>query len=657
MKLKFLFPLFGFIIGTLFASFGWVNLYAAGSILGLSLALWIGVTFLAKNPLNAFRFSNLHLIWITLLFIGLAAFDFDIRCKPSISQPIHDEKCRITGKIYEAYTSSQGDVFKVKVSSIKDSLGNVGCSNITMLVRTDGFVGNKGDIIRFSASPREISSSIKNKSYLSKLQHEGISYTASVGWDKINKIGSSSALSDYFERIREKITILIENSSLDKETSAFLISILLGDKTFLSSETRDTLNSAGMAHILSLSGMHVAIMLTIFFSLLYPLSFLGWYRSRKIIALILLWGFVLLTGAAPSTVRAAIMASFIIVAFILERKNSALNALLVATLFILMYNPFYLWDVGLQLSFLCVASIIIFTNKLNPIDHHTHPKGYKIVNLTLVTIITSFTTWTLVAYYFHTIPLLFLPANFLLLPLLPIFVFLGALYVILLSLGIDFVWLAKALDLYQVLLVGTSDFLSLSGKAVINYSIKPLTVILWLIGILGLALTLYSKTPQFRKMATYSSTGLLLLAVSSIFLKDSPSQRTLLFSHSFTKMEAHLLADDNSTHLEFPRNKISSTKFKDIHILAVDTPATKELLPSLNSYNRAKYRFLIIGPGADLSQIAHLVSNFSFSKIFIHSGIGDKKKMEFLHLIDSSLWDIIHPLREKGSLEITLDPL
>lgn len=267
----------------------------------------------------------------------------------------------------------------------------------------------------------------------------------------------------------------------------------------LDPNVRQTLTSAGMAHILALSGLHVAIVLSIFLFLLFPLNFFGHRKIRMICAIILIWGYVVLTGNALSTCRAAIMASFIVLAFITERKNSSFNALLASVLFIIIINPLSLWNVGLQLSFLCVASIIIFVNRLNPVNRHTHPYLYSIINAVLITILCTFTSWVLVAYYFGNVPLMFLSTNLLLLPFLPIFIFFGFFYTMALTLGIDLHFLTKILDLYHDFFVGAANFLSDSGSSTINLNIPPLTIIIWFLGVTLFASLLHCHRLRYKK--------------------------------------------------------------------------------------------------------------------------------------------------------------
>jgi competence protein ComEC len=80
--------------------------------------------------------------------------------------------------------------------------------------------------------------------------------------------------------------------------------------------------------------------------------------------LLVLWGFALLTGAGPSIVRAAVMFSFIIVASIVKQQSNIINALAASAFFLVLLHPFYLWDIGFQLSYAAVLSIVLYRKNI-----------------------------------------------------------------------------------------------------------------------------------------------------------------------------------------------------------------------------------------------------------------------------------------------------
>lgn len=656
MGFKFLYPLTGLALGIFLSSKFFEGLSFGMICIGAALVFWIVITRLSKDPLKSVTFSKFHWVWIIFLFSGIGALNYEWRSKPVVSNEINNEPVTVTATIEEVNYIADGDRFKVKINSVADSLSQISTRNLHMLIKTDGYVAQTGDIVSFKVKPRLISQEEKRNDFAKRMKNKGILYYANVKAADIEKTGESHSLSFFASEIRNHLAVLLEKSSLERGTSEFIISILLGDKTLLSNDVKQTLNSAGLAHILALSGMHVAIIFSIVLVLLFPLSLYGHHKARKIIAIFLLWVYVVLSGGAPSTVRAAIMASFVVLAYVLERKNSALNSLFAAVLIILIANPLSLWDVGLQLSFLCVAAILIFTDKLNPVEHHIHPNLFKFCDILLISLITTFCTWTIVGYYFTSVPIIFLPANFVLLPVFPFFLGGSILFLALLLIGYDFNLLAKGLDLFHDLFVGSADWLSLGGISTIKINIPLASTVFWLAAMLLIAIALYSKVVKKRRMATIGAIFTGLISISLILYNPDVSSSSIKFYHSFTKMEASLLEDGKKTDLSYPRNNIASTDYGKIKILSVDCKIHPDSLESLKERNKGNQtsNYLIIGSNAENSQIAELINGSDFRKVILHSGFGKNKKEELLTLLDNIHWDKIYSLRDLGSLEIEI---
>lgn len=653
MNLKFLFPLLGVACGILlsadFLSSLWFPLFSIGS----ALIIWLFINRLSKNPLTGRTLSSWHSLWIFLLFEGVGALDYDT-FSSSHSPDTHPGRLYdITGRVLDVQTLASGDRFNLSVETLQDSLGNrLEARNLNLQLRTDGYTASVGDILSFQTKLKNFT----NEKFASRMKHEGIDYYANVKSEEIQKIGSSSSLVKVFNSWREDLIILIEKCKLGRETSGFLISVLLGDTLYMKDDVHDSLSSAGLAHILALSGMHVAIVLAIVMALLFPLSLFGLGRTRKVMAMIVIWGYVLLTGASPSTVRAAIMATLVLGAFVLQRKNSPLNALLAAVMLILLVQPLALWDIGLQMSFLCVASIIIFVERLNPVDHHIHPRMFKTINLILVTLVTTFATWVLISYYFGAVPLLFLPANILLLPFLPLFLGLAILYVVALLFGYDFHFLAICIDFFYENFINLASRLSMDGAAVVKTETPGTIVVVWLIGVMVLGLGLYSKIRRKKQILISGAFSLLAVCIVLVFLNSGPSAResSLKFHHSFTSMEATLAMDDRLYRLSFPRGSLSEAEYEGVKITSIDRVILPDSLLALVNHTGNKRHFLFLGSRADNAQIAGLIGSGIFEGIVLHPGIGKKKKADLLRLLEKSLWDKVYSLRESGSVEFPL---
>ncbi|MCH5226328.1 MAG: ComEC/Rec2 family competence protein [Muribaculaceae bacterium] len=652
MNLRFLCLLLGLVSGILLADFLSSGLIVGALFTGFSLIIWLIIFLLSKNPVLSKKLNPYHVVWITLLFAGAGSFLFQFTSLPSYSSRIKEENLFYSGKIEDIKYLAEGDRFKIKILSIRDSSNNnIPFSHLNIILNTNGFSASKGDIIEFEGKVREFSSS----QYAERMHHQGVVGIANCKVDKIRKTGSSLSLSNIFDKFRTHIIIKIEKSTLNYPTSEFLISLLLGDKTYLSSNTRETLTAAGLAHILALSGMHVAIMASILLTVLFPLSLAGWHKTRRILVIILIWAYVLLTGGAPSTVRAAIMATFLLISFLLQRKNSAINALFVSVFIIILIDPYSIWDIGLQLSFVCVASIILFVSRLNPIERHKHPNTFNIINALIVTLVATFATWTLVAYYFGYIPLMFLPANLILLPFIPLFIIISLIYVCLLLFSLDLSFISFTLDKIYEFFLYASDLFSYSGNSVIDIKINSGTVTLWLGALIFFSVAFYSTKLIRKRILTFSGIGLTLLSFVSIITYNPQDKNSIKFLYSFSNLNIQHTSGNVSTKISFPRDNISKTLLRDVEIIAIDNVVHPDSLSKLNKNSEAAHSFLIVGPKANITQVASLIDTSDYSKVILHSSVGEKKKVELLNLINESQWEKIHSLRDRGSLELDLD--
>lgn len=144
------------------------------------------------------------------------------------------------------------------------------------------------------------------------------------------------------------------------DTAPFMKALMAGDRSAYNSDTslKTAMSYAGFAHIIAVSGMHVAFLVG-FITLIFGKS-----RRSSAMCIGLVWLFVLATGAAPSAVRAGVMQSMILFAPIVKRENDPITSLSAALAIILMINPFAAASVSLQLSFGAMAGILCFGEKI-----------------------------------------------------------------------------------------------------------------------------------------------------------------------------------------------------------------------------------------------------------------------------------------------------
>lgn len=235
------------------------------------------------------------------------------------------------------------------------------------------------------------------------------------------------------------------DSSLDESAAVFVGATLTGDRTVLTDEMRDSYAAAGVAHILALSGAHVGIIWGVIAILTWPLAMLGCGRLRRILIIAGLWGFALFSGLSPSVVRSTVMATVVIIGYMIGRRHSGLNSLCLAAILILLFDPVALVEAQFQLSFMATLAIIVVTPSLTPLYNY-HPTIRVLSAAVIVTVAATVATAPLTAYYFGRLPLGFIAGNLLMVVVMPVMLVGGIIVVVMMAVGIDPVWVCDILN-------------------------------------------------------------------------------------------------------------------------------------------------------------------------------------------------------------------
>ena len=148
---------------------------------------------------------------------------------------------------------------------------------------------------------------------------------------------------------------------LNEETASILLGLILGNKTDIDEQTQDDFRNASMSHILAISGMHVAYVLL---GINFIFKKLFGKRNTEIISIFILIFYMFITNFSPSIVRAGIMGIILIFSKLIYRKNDIYNTISISLFLILIYNPFLIQNLGLQLSYGGVIGIVIFNRHI-----------------------------------------------------------------------------------------------------------------------------------------------------------------------------------------------------------------------------------------------------------------------------------------------------
>jgi competence protein ComEC len=203
--------------------------------------------------------------------------------------------------------------------------------------------------------------------------------------------------------------------------ASFLKGIVFGYSADLPSEVKQSFLDTGTIHILAVSGSNVAFVAFMFYSVF------GFFRlPRKAVGCAAMAGllvYMVITGASPSVVRATIMAIVILIGTLLERKADIYNSISVAALILLLWNTSTLFDVGFQLSFAAVISIVYCYPRLEVLikkipERFEEIKAIDVIwKLFAVSLAAQIGTIPFTAYYFGRVSIVSLIAN---IPVVPI---------------------------------------------------------------------------------------------------------------------------------------------------------------------------------------------------------------------------------------------
>jgi len=217
---------------------------------------------------------------------------------------------------------------------------------------------------------------------------------------------------------REFICSIIRKYITGKKESGLAEALLIGYKEDLDKDLISAYSNTGVVHVIAISGLHLGILYLIFKWLLYPIRLLRtqkWISSILIIAM--LWVFSLLTGGSPSVLRSAVMFTAIVGGESLAKKISIFNCLAASAFVLLCYKPYWLFDIGFQLSYTAVLSIVLFMKPIYNLLFLQNKILDHLWQLCAVTIAAQVLTTPVSIYYFHQFPVYFLIANIIAVPL------------------------------------------------------------------------------------------------------------------------------------------------------------------------------------------------------------------------------------------------
>lgn len=350
--------------------------------------------------------------------------------------------CQWVGVIYEAPSMGKKWKAPVRIEAMRTS-GSDGFQpangNVILFLEPGALADSLryGDRILFQAAvtPTEAPRNPEAFDYRRYLHYQNIHYQAFVKPDSIAILASHKgwAVWETAYNARSRLLDILQRYFPETAEYAVACALLVGYTDDLSDELRTAYAETGSMHALAVSGTHIGMLYVGLMFLVSRLKLRGKIGRAIETGLILaaIWAFTLLTGATASVLRASVMFSVYLFGRLLWREASAWNVLAASALLLLLYNPYLLFDVGFQLSYSAVAGMVFF-----------YPRFYKMfppmsrwldepLKVLLVGVSAQLGTLPLTLYYFHQFPVYFWLSGWVVVLVGAIFLWGGALLVIL----------------------------------------------------------------------------------------------------------------------------------------------------------------------------------------------------------------------------------
>lgn len=314
---------------------------------------------------------------------------------------------------------------KIKLNVFKDSLKE------RFKVGDQIVLTQKFDTIQDPLNPYQFN----YKNYLKKQQ---IHHQISINNNKYLYLKNNrKSFKRWAFTIREQVNKSLIENGFKGEELAIINALLLGQRQDISEEVMQNFQKAGAVHILAVSGLHIGIIMLLLNFLLKPLEILKKGSEIKLVFVVLfLWFFAFVAGLSPSVVRAVTMFTAVAIALTSKNTINTYKTLIISIFILLLINPYYLFEVGFQMSYLAVFFIVW----LQPLLYKIWKPKLKLVDYSwqLLTVSTAaqLGVLPLSLYYFHQFPGLFFMSNLIIIPFLGMILGVGILIILLASLKI-----------------------------------------------------------------------------------------------------------------------------------------------------------------------------------------------------------------------------
>ena len=385
-----------FLLISLISGIGIFTYFEAYNFLFVIIGLFVcGILLLLKKSSLSFLFFGFSL-GIFIAFFSFSSYKLDSYENLDLNLTVHDKIKNKDSYTYYVKATNKIENIEEKSSFISDKNFEIGdriranCDISWPNSNTNPFL--------FSYRKYLLSKKIKTK----------------LDIKSYKKLGQSSSIFLNIKRNFRAYINKIFGKNLSKESFSFVKAVILSEKF----ENRDDLSKLGLAHILAISGLHIDLLMTLILFLLIRSKIS--YKLAYPISLAFCLFYAYLISFPFSVLRVLIIYSLSFLAFLFKKGKDMEKNLILAMLIILFINPFAIFNAGFFLSFLAGYAIYVIYPKLIRGKKYSYLKKYMIF-IGILQITLAFH----IIYYYGYINLLSFFANFVIVPIFSI-----ALYII-----------------------------------------------------------------------------------------------------------------------------------------------------------------------------------------------------------------------------------
>ncbi|MBL7979547.1 MAG: DNA internalization-related competence protein ComEC/Rec2 [Bacteroidetes Order II. Incertae sedis bacterium] len=600
----------------------------------IMLLCWIFATsLLPERKLVSLRplFRGIGLGLLCFVFGGLR-MSADLNSAPNdishfITEPITSGQTLVYGEVSDFPVRYRSGLrFTLKVFGIEQNRYQVASGKVLVYLKLNPESGlpdlHWGDHIQVAGrlerpKPKRNPADFDFATYLSHKNIQSVLYVREP--QTLSRTGNTNGwIHRSVNHLREKIRHTITHYTASNEMASMQKALLIGDRTDLPENLKQSFNNTGLTHLLAVSGLHVLLIGMVLFNLLRPLlgriKRLSWTAIEVIrctVTFVVLIFFLWITGGSPSVIRAVVMAAVFLSATLIQRDTSGLNSLGVAMFIMLLLQPGTLYDIGFQLSCAAVAGIVIFQpslqriTKYKPIRHDWQKAGIQSIG---VSVVATAATAPILLYHFGQVSLAGVWLNLVAIPLSDL-----AILSILLTVVLDWFVPSVAFVMGNTASALTSlftGFVSISDTYFGHFRIHGFVTSLWLILSLLLALFMFAQWdfPRIRYRTAIAALFFALIGFTLPRISSSLSPQLKVTFFDVGQGDAALI--------EFPNGKtllIDAGDRNEFYDAGLST-----IIPHLRKLNRNRLDVVVIShPHQDhMGGLPSLLTQLDIGEVF-----------------------------------------